>query len=134
MDHTVFPNFASCPPPTPPPPLLSVSASASAIHFAFAFTSASGSASASTSASTLLSFSVVAFSVTAVLTPRVRGMIHRWLGSLGKTGTKEAEAASIAALIGGGAAALARVAAEHNHVRIAAHLEPGAWGGDHGTV
>ena len=54
-----------------------------------------------------LAFPIVGFSVTAILTPRVRGMIHRWLGSLGKTGTKEAEAASIAALIGGGAASRA---------------------------
>ena len=35
--------------------------------------------------------------------------------------------------LGGGAAALARVAAEHNHVRIAARSEPGARLGGHGN-
>ena len=44
------------------------------------------------------SFSIMA----AVTTPTNRGRLHRYLGSLGKAGTtKEAEAAAIAALVGG---------------------------------
>ena len=48
-----------------------------------------------------LIYAVISIFVAAAMTPRVRGFAHRRLGGLGKTGTKEAEAASIAALIGG---------------------------------
>ena len=48
------------------------------------------------------------FITTVALTPpRLRGKLHRWLGALGeaKDADKEAEAATIAALVGGGSAA-----------------------------
>ena len=48
-----------------------------------------------------LIYAVISIVNAAAMTPRVRGFAHRWLGGLGKTGTKEAEAASIASLIGG---------------------------------
>jgi len=37
----------------------------------------------------------------AVFTPRNRGRLHRWLGSLGASGTQEQEAAALASLISG---------------------------------
>ena len=37
-----------------------------------------------------------------VFAPATRGRVHRWLGQLGKQGTKEQEAAAVASLIGGG--------------------------------
>ena len=40
-------------------------------------------------------------------TPANRGRVHRWLGSLGKLGSKEQEAAAIAALISGGVGGVA---------------------------
>ena len=50
-----------------------------------------------------IAFCVVAVVVAAVLTPANRGRAHRLLGSLGQKGdNKEAEAACISALIGGG--------------------------------
>ena len=52
-------------------------------------------------------YAAVSFTIAALLTPANRGRAHRWLGSLGKTDTMEAEAACIAALIGGGDAAKA---------------------------
>ena len=37
--------------------------------------------------------------VALLFTRRTRGKVHRWLGSLGKSDSKEQEAASVAALI-----------------------------------
>ena len=50
--------------------------------------------------------------VALVSGPAMRGRVHRWLGELGKSGSKEQEAAAIASLLGGrrgcAAAALAQ--------------------------
>ena len=54
-----------------------------------------------------LIYCINSFVVAGVLTPAVRGRAHRYLGNIGAKNTKEQEAACIAALIGGGAAAKA---------------------------
>ena len=54
-----------------------------------------------------LIYCINSFIVAGVLTPAVRGRAHRYLGNIGAKNTKEQEAACIAALIGGGAAAKA---------------------------
>lgn len=59
---------------------------------------------------------VLSWLAAAILfTPRVRGRVHRWLGSLGQSDSKEQEAASVAALISakGSAADALAGAAEH---------------------
>ena len=54
-----------------------------------------------------LIFSIISIVVAAMLTPTNRGRAHRIIGGFGRQGTKEAEAATISALIGGGNASLA---------------------------
>ena len=54
-----------------------------------------------------LGMSIISYFVAAILTPANRGRAHRILGGLGNQGTKEAEAATISALIGGGDASFA---------------------------
>ena len=54
-----------------------------------------------------LGMSIISYFVAAILTPANRGRAHRILGGLGTQGTKEAEAATISALIGGGDASFA---------------------------
>ena len=56
----------------------------------------------------------------AATTPRNRGRFHRFINSLGSKNTKEAEAATIAALVGGGSAsdALAEGAARFRALRL----------------
>ena len=54
-----------------------------------------------------LVMSIISWIVAAILTPTNRGRAHRILGGLGNQGTKEAEAATISALIGGGNASFA---------------------------
>ena len=53
---------------------------------------------------------------TLILTPRARGTVHRWLGSLGKGSSQQQEAAAVAALIsgrGGSAAGALSMAKSH---------------------
>ena len=62
---------------------------------------------------------VVMFVTWGVCSPRNRGRLHRWLGSLGARGTQEQEAAALAALIsgrGGGVAAVLQRAVERFRV------------------
>ena len=58
--------------------------------------------------------------IVAATTPRNRGRFHRFINSLGSKNTKEAEAATIAALVGGGSAsdALAEGAARFRALRL----------------
>ena len=54
-------------------------------------------------------FAGLSFVLTAALcTPRNRGRLHRWLGSLGGSGTQEQEAAALASLISGSSGGVAQ--------------------------
>jgi hypothetical protein len=48
----------------------------------------------------ILVTTIITFPVPLLFTPTFRGRVHRWLGSLGESGSQEQEAAAVASLIG----------------------------------